>query len=134
MFIACNGSWFGSDVWSDINFRPFHRDQALMLLDFSFHKLNCIVTLIIIISIFIYMRFFPITFMYLYLFAWAPAPVSRIVKYFRTDGTPLITVGGYTFDFVQNKMTCDSEYHMLVRVGLLSFETIAEFMVNIMNA
>lgn len=67
-------------------------------------------------------------------FACSPAPVSRIVKYFRSDGTPLITVGGYTFDFVQDKLTCDSEYHMLVRVGLLSFETIAEFTVNIMNA
>lgn len=65
-----------------------------------------------------------------YLFS---APVSRIVKYFRSDGTPLITVGGYTFDFVQNKTTCENEYHMLIRVGLLSFQTIADFMVDIMN-
>lgn len=61
------------------------------------------------------------------------APVSRIAKYFRQDGTPLITVGGYTYDFVQNKTTCDNEYHMLIRVGLLSFETIADFTVDIMK-
>lgn len=61
------------------------------------------------------------------------APVSRIAKYFRQDGTPLITVGGYTYDFVQNKTTCDDEYHMLIRVGLLSFETIADFTVDIMK-
>lgn len=61
------------------------------------------------------------------------APVSRIAKYFRQDGTPLITVGGYTYDFVQNKATCDDEYHMLIRVGLLSFETIADFTVDIMK-
>lgn len=61
------------------------------------------------------------------------APVSRIVKYFRSDGTPLITVGGYTFDFVQNKTTCENEYHMLIRVGLLSFQTISDFMVEIMK-
>lgn len=61
------------------------------------------------------------------------APVSRIAKYFRQDGTPLITVGGYTFDFVQNKTTCENEYHMMIRVGLLSFQTIADFTVDIMK-
>lgn len=61
------------------------------------------------------------------------APVSRIAKYFRQDGTPLITVGGYTYDFVQNKTTCENEYHMMIRVGLLSFQTIADFTVDIMK-
>lgn len=61
------------------------------------------------------------------------APVSRIVKYFRNDGTPLVTVGGYTHDFVKKKDTCASEYHMLIRAGLLSFQTIADFMVTIMQ-
>lgn len=60
------------------------------------------------------------------------APVSRIVKYFRNDGTPLITVGGYTYDFVENKTTCSNEYNMLIRTGLLSFQTIANFMADIM--
>lgn len=67
------------------------------------------------------------------LFLDISAPVSRIAKYFRQDGTPLITVGGYTFDFVQNKTTCENEYHMMVRVGLLSFQTIADFTVDIMR-
>lgn len=67
------------------------------------------------------------------LLIYSSAPVSRIAKYFRRDGTPLITVGGYTYDFVQNKTTCENEYHMLIRVGLLSFETIADFMVDIMK-
>lgn len=61
------------------------------------------------------------------------APVSRIAKYFRQDGTPIITVGGYTFDFVQNKTTCENEYHMLIRVGLLNFQTIADFTVAIVK-
>lgn len=55
------------------------------------------------------------------------APVGRIVKYFRQDGTPLITVGGYTFDFAKNKTTCEDEYHQVIRVGLLSFLTVADF-------
>ncbi|XP_031626434.1 atrial natriuretic peptide receptor 1-like isoform X1 [Contarinia nasturtii] len=64
---------------------------------------------------------------------YALAPVSRIAKYFRRDGTPLLTVGGFTYDFVQNKTTCEDEYHMLIRVGLLSFQTIADFTVDIMK-
>lgn len=73
---------------------------------------------------------------YKYIFAiWFSfsAPVSRIVKYFRSDGTPLITVGGYTYDFAHNKTTCDNEFYMLIRIGLLSFQTISNFMVNTMK-
>lgn len=62
----------------------------------------------------------------------AAAPVSRIVKYFRNDGTPLLTVGGYVFDFVKRKATCDDEYHLLVRTGLLSYQAVSEFMVDVM--
>lgn len=61
------------------------------------------------------------------------APVSRIVKYFRNDGTPLLTSGGYVFDFVKRKATCADEYHLLVRTGLLSFQAISEFMVDVMH-
>lgn len=76
------------------------------------------------------MYFFPFSFFLSHLLS---APVSRIAKYFRQDGTPLITVGGYTFDFVQNKTTCENEYHMLIRVGLLNFQTIADFTVAMMK-
>lgn len=61
------------------------------------------------------------------------APVSRIVKYFRNDGTPLLTSGGYVFDFVRPKATCDDEYHLLVRTGLLSFQAVAESVVDVMD-
>lgn len=61
------------------------------------------------------------------------ASVSRVVKYFRHDGTPLITAGGYTHNFSQNKTTCANEFNMLIRAGLLSFQAIADFMVDIMN-
>lgn len=61
------------------------------------------------------------------------APVSRIVKYFRNDGTPLLTSGGYVFDFVKQKTTCTDEYHLLVRTGLLSFQAVSKFMVEVME-
>lgn len=85
---------------------------------------------IIIFIVFEYVLCLKLMFILFFTFS---AAVSRIVKYLRNDGTPLVTVGGYVHDFVENKMSCDNEYHMLVRVSLLSFKTIAEFMVNIMN-
>lgn len=58
--------------------------------------------------------------------------MSRVVKYFRNDGTPLITTGGFSYDFVKPKNNCDNEYHLLIRAGMLSFQSMAHFMVTIM--
>lgn len=61
------------------------------------------------------------------------ASVSRIAKYLHTDGTIVLTTGGYSFDFIKPKQDCHDEYYMLIRAGLLSFKTIADFMIEIMH-
>lgn len=61
------------------------------------------------------------------------APVSRIIKYFHSDGIPLITTGGYAYNFEDKKDTCNAEYHLLTRVGLTSYKTIALFMIQVMK-
>ncbi|XP_014488988.1 PREDICTED: atrial natriuretic peptide receptor 1-like [Dinoponera quadriceps] len=58
------------------------------------------------------------------------AAVGRVVKYF---GTPLITTGGFTFDFTQKKAECKDEYFMTTRIGNLAFRDMAKFFIAIMN-
>ncbi|XP_025266897.1 atrial natriuretic peptide receptor 1 isoform X2 [Camponotus floridanus] len=58
------------------------------------------------------------------------AVVGRVVKFF---GAPLITTGGFTFDFTEKKVECKDEYFMTTRIGNLAFRDIAEFFVTIMN-
>lgn len=61
---------------------------------------------------------------------YALAPVGRIVKFW---GIPLITAGGMTSDYTADKSTCDSEFHMLVSLGYISFSTMSEFFIKIMQ-
>ncbi|XP_064535730.1 uncharacterized protein LOC135426546 [Drosophila montana] len=61
------------------------------------------------------------------------AAVSRITKYFNSQGTPLITVGGSTYDFEQKKTDCGDEFYMLLRTGMLSFESLSELTINVMK-
>ncbi|EDW41988.1 GM25745 [Drosophila sechellia] len=61
------------------------------------------------------------------------AGVSRITKYFNSQGTPLISVGGSTYDFEEKKTDCNDEFYMLLRTGMLSFETISELTINVMK-
>lgn len=58
------------------------------------------------------------------------AVVGRVVKFL---GAPLITTGGFTFDFTEKKVECKDEYFMTTRIGNLAFRDIAEFFVTIMN-
>ncbi|XP_076394980.1 atrial natriuretic peptide receptor 1 isoform X2 [Megachile rotundata] len=58
------------------------------------------------------------------------AAVGRVVKFF---GTPLITTGGFTFDFTQNKTECKDEYFMTTRIGNLAFRDIAKLIVAVMD-
>ncbi|EZA53252.1 Atrial natriuretic peptide receptor [Ooceraea biroi] len=58
------------------------------------------------------------------------AVVGRIVKFF---GAPLITTGGFTFDFTEQKVECKDEYFMTTRIGTLAFRDIANFLVTIMD-
>ncbi|XP_075223842.1 atrial natriuretic peptide receptor 3 [Lycorma delicatula] len=61
---------------------------------------------------------------------YSVAPIARMVKFW---STPLLTTGALTFDFSKNKTHCDSEYHLLVRVGLYSFRDMAAFLVSVME-
>ncbi|XP_077259435.1 atrial natriuretic peptide receptor 1 isoform X2 [Temnothorax americanus] len=58
------------------------------------------------------------------------AVVGRVVKFL---GAPLITTGGFTFDFTEKKVECKDEYFMTTRIGSLAFRDIANFFVAIMN-
>ncbi|XP_069679503.1 atrial natriuretic peptide receptor 1-like isoform X3 [Periplaneta americana] len=61
---------------------------------------------------------------------YALAPVGRIVKFW---GLPLITAGGMTYDFSKDKSTCDTEFHMVVSVGQISYRVISYFFIRIMR-
>lgn len=67
------------------------------------------------------------------LIKYLPASVSRIAKYFYNDGLNIITGGAFSFDFEEPKASCDDQFHMLHRVGILSFERIAMFTTNLMR-
>lgn len=58
------------------------------------------------------------------------AVVGRVVKFL---GAPLITTGGFTFDFTEKKVECKDEYFMTTRIGSLAFRDIAKFFVAIME-
>lgn len=86
---------------------------------------------------------------------YSVAAVSRIAKYFYNNGLNgklnfkvkiflhfkilfyfdklVLTGGALSFDFVQPKRTCKDQFHMLSRVGQISFENIAHFTIKIMN-
>lgn len=64
------------------------------------------------------------------LFVPFTAVVGRVVKFF---GAPLITTGGFTFDFTEKKVECRDEYFMTTRVGNLAFRDIATFFLAIMD-
>ncbi|XP_023288557.1 atrial natriuretic peptide receptor 1, partial [Orussus abietinus] len=58
------------------------------------------------------------------------AVVGRAVKFM---GAPLITTGGFTFDFTERKKECKDEYFMTTRTGILAFRDIAKFFISIMD-
>ncbi|XP_026674048.1 atrial natriuretic peptide receptor 1-like isoform X2 [Ceratina calcarata] len=58
------------------------------------------------------------------------AAVGRVVKFF---GAPLITTGGFTFDFTGKKTECKDEYFMTTRIGNVAFRDIANFLITLMD-
>ncbi|KAF7995591.1 hypothetical protein HCN44_006698 [Aphidius gifuensis] len=58
------------------------------------------------------------------------ANVGRVVKFL---GAPLITTGGFTYDFTEKKTECSDEYFMTTRIGSLSFRDISSFFLSIMD-
>ncbi|KAJ2954871.1 hypothetical protein O0L34_g3191 [Tuta absoluta] len=65
---------------------------------------------------------------------FALASVARITKFLGFTGIPIITTGGFTFDFVQPKRTCDDEFYMLLRAGPLGFRDMAYFIIKLMQS
>lgn len=61
------------------------------------------------------------------------ASMSRISKYLYNDGMNIITAGGFTWDFEESKQSCEDEYHMLHRVGTMSYKQMSSFMQEIMK-
>ncbi|XP_045481556.1 atrial natriuretic peptide receptor 1-like isoform X1 [Harmonia axyridis] len=55
------------------------------------------------------------------------ASVGRVAKYIGNYGTPVITPGGFSFDFTKKKTTCKDEFYMLVNSGPADFASFAEF-------
>ena len=53
-----------------------------------------------------------------------------MVKFF---GAPLITTGGFTFDFTKKKTECKDEYFMTTRIGNVAFRDLTNFFVALMN-
>ncbi|XP_050354958.1 atrial natriuretic peptide receptor 1 isoform X2 [Nymphalis io] len=64
---------------------------------------------------------------------YALASVARITKFLGNTGTPLVTTGGFTFDFVKPKQTCHDEFYMMVRAGPLGFKDLAYFLIDVMR-
>ncbi|XP_058797834.1 atrial natriuretic peptide receptor 1 isoform X1 [Phymastichus coffea] len=58
------------------------------------------------------------------------ASVGRIAKFLNA---PLITTGGFTFDFTEKKRVCEDEYYMTVRIGTLAFRDISLFFIDLMS-
>lgn len=61
------------------------------------------------------------------------ASVSRIAKYFYNDGLNIITGGAFSYDFEEQKKSCDHQFYMLHRVGVLSFERIGRMQADLMQ-
>uniref|UniRef100_A0A1B6MMP7 Receptor ligand binding region domain-containing protein n=1 Tax=Graphocephala atropunctata TaxID=36148 RepID=A0A1B6MMP7_9HEMI len=61
---------------------------------------------------------------------YSVAPVARMIKFW---GKPLLTTGALTFDFSRDKRTPDSEYHLLLRAGLLSYRDLAFFLIALLD-
>lgn len=50
-----------------------------------------------------------------------------MVQYVGPNGIPLITPGGFTFDFTKKKTECGDEFFMLVNSGQFEYRSLAEF-------
>ncbi|XP_017784282.1 PREDICTED: atrial natriuretic peptide receptor 2-like [Nicrophorus vespilloides] len=59
---------------------------------------------------------------------YCTASVGRTVQYLASYGTPLISPGGFSFDFVIEKIKCDQEFFMLVNAGIMDYLSFGEFL------
>ena len=59
------------------------------------------------------------------------ATVARVAKYLHGDGTPVLTPGGNSFEYLAPKKSCHDEFYMLTRTGFLNYQPLALFTVEI---
>ncbi|KAK5639470.1 hypothetical protein RI129_011962 [Pyrocoelia pectoralis] len=57
--------------------------------------------------------------------------LGRVAKVLGTYGMPVITPGGFVFDFTKKKNDCDDEYYMLINSGPVDYRSFAEFFIKI---
>ena len=57
------------------------------------------------------------------MFSLITAPVARMIKFYNV---PLLTAGGFIYDYNEPKKEFDNEFHLLVNAGY-SFYKIGEF-------
>lgn len=57
------------------------------------------------------------------------ASTARMIKFYNV---PLLTAGGFAFDFTAPKQKFEDEFHLLVKTGL-SYEPIANFIFQIFH-
>lgn len=60
-----------------------------------------------------------------------PATVARLAKYLHGEGTPVLTPGGNSYEYMEKRKSCDDEFYMLVRTGFLNYKPLALFTVAI---
>ena len=56
-------------------------------------------------------------------FYFLAAPVARMLKFYNL---PLLTAGGFVYDYNRPKKTIEDEYYLLTKAGI-SFEPMADF-------
>ncbi|KAF5272833.1 hypothetical protein FQR65_LT00429 [Abscondita terminalis] len=59
------------------------------------------------------------------------ASLGRTSKMLGTHGVPLITPGGFSFEFTRQKNQCEDEMYMVINSGLVDYRSFAEFFVKI---
>lgn len=55
------------------------------------------------------------------------AGAGRIMKFLGSYGTPLVTPGGFSYDFTKEKTSCSDEFYMLLNTGIVDYRSYAEF-------
>lgn len=54
-----------------------------------------------------------------------------MAKYMHADGTPVLTPGGNSFEYLSPKTSCADEFYMLIRTGYLNYQPLALFTVEL---
>ncbi|KAB0800987.1 hypothetical protein PPYR_05341 [Photinus pyralis] len=62
---------------------------------------------------------------------YCTAALGRVAKVLGTYGMPVITPGGFVFDFTARKNECTDEFYMLINSGPVDYRSFAEFFIKL---